>query len=288
MAAIDPSVGLTGPVSLDGRGVLFELEMIGGAFERRYRRMRPEFDQMPWGTLDVRGMAEAERVASRKAWTGAAFQEYRTAVACAATLRALLECKAPVDLVALATRFPLDEMVHVELCGRMAMELGGGTEIRFDPHRLVLDAAPDLPPLVRAAELVTRFFCVGEALSIPLIRGTWRAAAHPLPRAVLGRIVRDEAAHGTFGFTFLDWAAPELSDSQRAHVGRQADIAIGFIQKQWTALAARGRTSFDKKGNALGWMETGAYLALARKSMTEKVVRPLIERGIPIRSWTTT
>lgn len=282
---IDPSVGLTGPMAATQNGVLFELEMVGGAFERRYRKMRPEVAEMPWGTLDIRGIPEVEIIAARKSWTGAAFQEYRTAVACAATLRALLECNAPVDIVALATRFPLDEMVHVELCGRMAMECGGGTEIRFDPDRLVLDADPNLRPLVRAAEMVTRFFCVGEALSIPLIRGTWHASQHPLPRAVLGRIVRDEAAHGTFGFTFLDWATAELSEAELAHVGQQADIAIGFIKTQWDALAARNRKSFDAQGNALGWMETGAYLELAHKSMVEKVVNPLRERGIPIQSW---
>jgi len=129
----DPSVGFIGTLAPEGRGTLFELEALGGAFERRFRRMRPEYDEMPWGTLDVSDLPEAETIAARKAWTGAAFQEYRTAVACTATLRALLECKAPVDLVALATRFPLDEMVHVELCARMAMELGGGTDLRSIP-----------------------------------------------------------------------------------------------------------------------------------------------------------
>jgi hypothetical protein len=285
MTEVDPSVGLTGPAALTKDGVLFELEMVGGAYERRYRKMRPEFNDMPWGTLDVRGLPEAEVIASRKSWTGAAYQEYRTAVACAATLRALLECNAPVDIVALATRFPLDEMVHVELCGRMAMELGGATEIRFDPNRLILDASPKLRPIVRAAELITRFFCVGEALSIPLIRGTWHASSHPLPRAVLGRIVKDEAAHGTFGFTFLDWAVPELSAEEVAHLGRQADVAIGFIKSQWAFLEARAKDSFDAKGNALGWMRTGAYLDLARRSMVEKVVNPLREREIPISAW---
>ena len=133
----------------------------------------------------------AAACAARLAWTGAAFQEHRTGVACAATLRALIEARAPLDLIALASRFPLDEMVHVELCARMAMELGGGTEILHDP----IDddrstRRPTLSPLMRAASCVVRFFCVGEALSIPLLRGTWHAARHPLPRAVLGRIVQ--------------------------------------------------------------------------------------------------
>ncbi len=264
MTAVDPSVGLTGSSDADDKGTLFELEMVGGAFERRYRRMRPEVEEMPWGTIDVRGLPEAEVIASRKSWTGAAFQEYRTAVACTVSLRALLECNPPMDIVALATRFPLDEMVHVELCGRMAMELGGGTELRFDPVRLILDADPKLRPLVRAAELITCFFCVGEALSIPLIRGTWHASAHPLPRAVLGRIVRHEAAHGTFGFTFLDRAVPELSPEELAHVGYHADLAIAFIQSQWSLLAVRSRATFDNKRNALGWMQTGAYRAGAQ------------------------
>jgi len=222
------------------RGELFELSMLGGPVERRYRKMRPEIETMPWGTLDLRGTREDDLIAARRAWTGAAFQEHRTGVACTAALRALIEARAPLDLVALASRFPLDEMAHVELCARMAMELGGGTEILHDPDALVLDADPALPPLLRAAELVVRFFCVGEALSIPLLRGTWRAARHPLPRAVLGRIVKDEAAHGTFGFTFLDWAADLLTDADRAHLGAAADLAIAKVVYDRAKAAGRG------------------------------------------------
>lgn len=262
-------------------GELFELEMLGGPIERRYRKMRPEVEAMPWGTLDVSRTDEADLIAARRAWTGAAFQEHRTGVACAATLRALIEARVPLDLIALATRFPLDEMVHVELCARMAMELGGGTEIVHDPDALVLDADPSLPPLVRAGELVVRFFCVGEALSIPLLRGTWHAARHPLPRAVLGRIVRDEAAHGTFGFTFLDWAVPLLSPEELAHLGRSADLAIDFTRRQWDDIRKRPPRA-DIEGDALAWMQTDAYLALATRSLDEKVITPLTARGIPI------
>src|SRR5262245_33149185 len=200
-------------------GELFELEMIGGSIERRYRKMRPEVEAMPWGTIDVSRVPEVNLIAARRAWTGAAFQEHRTGVACAATLRALIEARAPVDLIAVASRFPLDEMVHVELCARMAMELGGGTEIVHEPLALILDPDPEGSPLIRAAECVVRFFCVGEAISIPLLRATWHVARHPLPRAVLGRIVKDEAAHGVFGFTFLDWAAERLSAEDRRKLG---------------------------------------------------------------------
>jgi hypothetical protein len=262
---------------------LFELEIFGGGIERRYRRMRPEVEAMPWGTLDVHGIAEKALVLARKQWTGAAFQEHRTGIACAATARALFECRAPVDLIAMASRFVLDELVHVELCARMAMELGGGTEIVHDPNVLIVDADPELEPLLRAGDLIVRCFCVGEALSIPLLRGTWKAARHPLARAVLGRIVKDEAAHGTFGFSFLDWALPMLSDADKEHLGRATDRAIGAVHAQWKSVREH-RTGVDDEtaGDALAWMHSDAYLALAARSLEERVKKPLVERGIPI------
>lgn len=265
-------------------GELFELELLGGTYERRYRALRPEVEAMPWGTIDVRGVPEAELIAARMAWTGAAYQEHRTAVACCATLRALIECRAPLDLIALAARFPLDELVHVELCARMAMELGGGTEIVHDPLHMLVDAADGQSPLMRAAELAVRFFCVGEALSIPLIRATWRAARHALPRAVLGCIVKDEAAHGTFGFTFLDWALPQLGTQEHAALGRAADQAIAAIAALWADVAQRPRRSASD-GDALAWLESDAYLALAARSMDAKVLQPLRARGLPLASF---
>ncbi len=262
-------------------GELFELELLGGQIEKRYRAMRPEVEAMPWDTLDPSLYDPRDLVLARKAWTGAAFQEHRTGVACASTLRALIECRAPLDLIALASRFPLDEMVHVEMCARMAMECGGGTEIVHDPDAMIVDADESLSPLMRAAEMVVRFFCVGEALSIPLLRGTWKAARHPLPRAVLGRIVRDEAAHGTFGFTFLDWAGERLTDDDRAILGRAADRTIRGVKAQWDAIRSAPPPP-PSAGDALAWMKSDEYLVLADRSLREKVIAPLRARGVPI------
>jgi hypothetical protein len=260
---------------------IFELELFGDGIERRYRKMRPEVEKMPWGTVDAAAIPDDVRVAARRSWTGAAFQEYRTAVACAMTLRALLEIRAPIDLLAMASRFPLDELVHVELCSRMAMELGGGTELIHDPTDLCAEPAHDLPPLWRASDMVVRFFCVGEALSIPLLHATWRASKHRLARAVLGRIVRDEAAHGTFGFTFLDWAEPRLDEAARDHIGRAADRAIAGVHRLWDEIRTRP-THAAHPEHPLGWMDTDAYLKRAARSLEHNVIMPLRERGIPL------
>lgn len=188
---------------LEKRRELFELAMLGGSVERRYRAMRPEVEKLPWGTFDVSEYPAHLVESARRSWTLAAYQEHRTGAACAATLEALIRARAPVDLIAVATRFPLDELAHVEMCARLAMELGGGAAIYHDPN-LVPHPDAALPPLLYAAELVVRVFCVGEAISIPLLRGTARASTHPLVKQVMNRIVKDEAAHGRFGWLFLD------------------------------------------------------------------------------------
>jgi hypothetical protein len=257
---------------------LFELCMLGGAPERRYRRLRPEVERMPWGTLDPRKHAQELVKKARRSWTLAAFQEHRTGAACAATLEALIKARAPVDLVAVATRFPLDEMVHVEMCARLAGELGGGTAVLHEPTELVPHPDRALPALLQAAELVVRVFCVGEAVSIPLLRGTWKASTHPLIRAVMGRIVKDEAAHGRFGWLFLDWAGERFGDDERAHLAGAARDEMGKLEKMWDAMVPKAQDAAEV--NALGWMESHEYLALARRSLEKEVRAPLAARGL--------
>ncbi len=256
----------------------FELSLYGGAVERRYRKLRPEVDRLSWGTLKPERYPASIVEAARRTWTEAAFQEHRTGLACASTLRALIAARAPLDLVAMATRFPLDEMVHVELCARLVGELGGAIRLLHDPLHIIVEPDADAAPLRQAAELVVRNFCVGEAVSIPLLRGSWRAARHPLIRQVLGLIVKDEAAHGQFGWMFLDWASDRLDGPALQHLAAVARETILAVLDRWKILADRPSAVVD--ADALGWMESSSYLDLAHRSLRTHVVAPLVERGI--------
>ena len=109
----------------------FDLEWFGGPAEKHFRKIRPGVESMPWGSLEpARYPAElVER--ARVSWTEAAFNEYCTAVAFADLLRALLVVRAPVDLIGMASDFAADEILHVELTSRIAMELGGGAPVSY-------------------------------------------------------------------------------------------------------------------------------------------------------------
>jgi hypothetical protein len=258
---------------------VFELELCGAEIERRYRTLRPEVEEMPWGTLDPASFEPELLLAARRSWTGAAFQEYRTGAACAATLRALIEARAPLDLIAVASRFPLDEMVHVELCSRVAMELGGAIELVYETEHLVAPIATTDNLLLNAAHLVVSYFCVGEALSIPLLHGTSKSARHPLTKAVLQRIVKDEADHGTFGWAFLDWASPHLSRKDLDALAVTARQAIAEIHVLWDDIRKRPSAP-PQQIHDLGWLATDEYLALAHRAMDKQVLAPLRARDI--------
>lgn len=259
----------------------FELELWGGKPEEAYRQARPEVDAMPWGTLDIADFAPEVIAAARLSWTGAAFQEYRTGIACVAALRAMLDCRAPLDLSAQLCRFPLDELVHVELCSRMAMELGGGVNLQYDPRRIIHEPDPKLPALLTAIELCMSTFCVGEALSIPLLHGTWKAATHPLPKAILGHIVRDESDHGTYGWDVLDWAEERLSASDKEHLAMVASRTIETVVERWGQIRKQPNTDANT-AHTLGWMQSDAYLELAERSLRRRVLAPLAERGYSV------
>lgn len=264
-------------MSADQDGIPFELELLGGGFERRYRRMRPDVLELPWGTMDVRGVSDEELRAARHAWTSAALNEHRTAAACGLTLRALVEANAPLDLIALASRFPLDELVHTELCARVAMELGGGSSLSLPRSGFGLAPDPSLGPIARALDIVVRCFCVGEAFSLPMLRATWHVQEQALPKAVFARIVRDEAAHGTFGYAFLDWALPALDARDRDIASATAQSAVDELVAMWPK---RGST---RPRSSLSWLDADAYVALAEDALEKNVLAPMRARGFTVR-----
>ncbi len=244
--------------------------------------MRPDVEALPWASFDASLYDDEVRVAARAAWTRAAFQEHRTAAAVSVSLRALVEARAPLDLIGVATRFPLDEVSHVDLCARMAGVLGGGTEVLHRPNELIRAPSTSLSPLMRAADIVVRLYCVGEALSIPLLRGAWHAAKHPLPKAILGTIVRDEAAHGTFGYWFLDWALPRLGAGDRHALAVSAEGAIAPLRRLFREIAGAPPQA-DSEAHPLGWLQGPEYLEIAHASMRRNVVEALRARAIPVR-----
>lgn len=268
----------------------FELDWLGGVSERHFRRGRPGIDDLPWGTLNPADYPPELVDRARVSWTEGAFNEYSTAAAFTYLLRCMLEANAPIDLVGMAGEFIADEMLHVELNARLAMELGGGAPYFVDFDNLIPRLDEQLDAIQRTNELMLRICCVGETFSIPMLSGSMRAATHPLTHAVLQRIVQDEAPHGRLGWLWLDHIGPSLDDAERARLGGVAADALGQFQSFWKLPASTAENGVTSEGfelahvHELGWMEAQHYASEARAAVADKIVAPLADYGIELRA----
>lgn len=248
----------------------FELAVIGGPWGRRLAPRRAWIDELPWNEPLPKDAAGA-----RVVWTRTAFSEYASAAAFAEITASLLAAGAPIDLIAAAGDFIVDEIVHTEVAARLAAALGGAVALDVDLTRLVRPPTPASAqgPLLAAAELVVRTSCVGEALTVPMLKLSRHLAGSLLVEAALTAIVGDEASHAQLGWWFLDWAAPRLPDTARRHLGEVASAAIrGFAP----LLGGNCRHS------GLGAVACDRYDGAFTAALSRNVVRPLAARGIAV------
>jgi hypothetical protein len=105
-----------------------------------------------------------------------------------------------------------------------------------------------------------------------------RRASHPVTRAVLERMVRDEALHGHFAALFLDWISPDLDGAERGHLGRIAAAALAEIRAGLDAIASRAPDAHAAEHlHALGWMSLAVYREAALSAIEQEIV-PLLTR----------
>lgn len=128
--------------------------------------------------------------------------------------------------------------------------------------------------------------CVGETFSVPMLTASARAASHPLSRALLSRIARDEAPHAELGWLYLDWVAPQLDDAERRRLARAALAAVAELTAEWQQLGSTVVDGVTSEGfelahvHELGFVDSQSYAELARRTLHERIAAPLAMRGI--------
>jgi hypothetical protein len=257
--------------------VSFELDWRGGATEVRLHRRRPGGDALPWGTLDLARYPHLHRVEARRIWSNGVFTEYASAAAFSALTTALLECGAPVDLVAMSADIVVDELFHVELSSRLTMELGGAVPLEFDLAKIAPATTPGVRPLVKAAEIAVTTSCVSEALSVPAMARSRAMATEPLIRQVLDILLADEGPHARLGFWFLDWAAPRLTDAERAALAVLALDTVEVYRPLWADAPCE---SCPLPSGLAG--HDGAGKQALRDAVQRSIATPLARHGIEL------
>lgn len=267
--------------------MLFEVDRAGGRAQRSYAKLLAPLTgdldtQYPWAALDPANYDPALVERARIGWTENAFNEFCTAIAMGQLVAVMGQASVPIDLWAIASSFVLEELLHVELCSRVAMRLGGGAPIVYDPDELTLEFEDGLTPLQQANELIVRLCCVGEVFSLPMLAGSMRAASNPLTKAVLTQIVRDEAMHGKLGWMYLDWVAPSLDERERVRLARAAADTAAGVRRIWEHGRIRPVEAPKRGHSDMGWMDPGAYVERAMQVLADEVYGRLASYGIDV------
>jgi hypothetical protein len=263
----------------------FELEWMGGAAERHFRKARPATEQLPWGSLAPSSYAPAAVEYARGAWTEVAINEYRAVASFCEVLRALVDVKAPLDLIGMTSDFLADEASHVELASRMAMALGGAAPRTVDLEHFA--ARPrGLTAMQRANEIVLRVSCISEAFAGGTASVSMAATSHPLPHAVYETILRDEAHHRRLGGLYFECALSRIDDAELDRLGRVLVSALQEFAPFWKPRApSKGvsRPSLPEDDlKALGWLAPARFAPVAREVVVRDILDPLATIGIAV------
>jgi hypothetical protein len=113
---------------------------------------------------------------------------------------------------------------------------------------------------------------VGEALSVSALSTSVRGSDHPLTRAVLQRVLRDEGAHATIGHWFFEWADERLDAADRAHLQRVARQTISVYAPLWETVPCARCVLAPQAGG------TGDAHGTALREAVERKVLPSLAR----------
>ncbi|MBL8608885.1 MAG: hypothetical protein JNL38_16285 [Myxococcales bacterium] len=258
----------------------FVLEWLGGAAEKRFRRVRPEDASLPWDTLRPSDYDARAVEGARAWWTELAANEVAAVVQFSSVLSALACAQAPLDLVGMTSQFLSDECAHVELGARAAMALGGAAPRTVDFQQAVASPPSDLTPLQWANERVLRVSCVAEVLAEAAAARTFVACTEPLPRALYTSILRDEVYHKQLGALYIEWAYEDWSDEERARLGRVVADELAKFRGLWSVPLAPVGPTVDE--HRLGFLKRGELGQVALDAALRDVVKPLAEIGVTI------
>ena len=136
-------------------------------------------------------------------WQRRVAAEYRSAALTAQAVHWMIQVGVSHELVHTGLRVVRDELDHAELSTDAMRSYGGDTSPALAVDALALPPRAE-GPLASLVDTLLRNFCVGETLAVPLFQAMWQGVTDEVARAVVQRVLRDEAVHRQLGWDLLD------------------------------------------------------------------------------------
>ncbi|MBX2797524.1 MAG: ferritin-like domain-containing protein [Myxococcales bacterium] len=210
-------------------------------------------------------------------WRNRVAAEYRSAALTAQVVHWTIMAALPEELVTRALRIVQDELDHARLSHDCLVALGG------EDLPAVLDATALQEPvtegiLAALVDSVTRNFCLGETLAVPLFNAMRKHTTHPAARKVLTRVLKDEARHRQFGWDALD-ALLELDvDGVTARVQQRLPSFLEDLRQAYAPEGTAEPLRADER--AAGLLDLADYQSVFWGTVSEDLPRRFDNRGI--------
>ena len=217
-----------------------------------------------WEALDASAYAPEVRERGRRAFVLRALDEQRSLLAFTQLLGELCEAGAPIDVIGSLSRVVRDEARHVDLCDRVVKKLGGWDAKVPEPNWV--RSNPKTPVKRRILATVIGSLCVGETVSVHMIKAVRENATDPVVHAVLTQMLADESFHSRFGWYWIE--SMPLDDADRAFAQRYLERLIPNLVKQLAPMqSARRQHVASPFGSASSEARAEAYRAAVEKTI---------------------
>ena len=211
-------------------------------------------------------------------WRNRVAAEYRSASLTAQICHWMIQCGLPEALVHTGLRVVRDELDHAGLSHRCLLALGGeDVPAAVDVERLAEPAQDGV--LADLVTSITRNFCLGETLAVPLFHAMRSHTTHPEALAVLTRVLQDEAIHRAFGWEVLDALLAIDPQGVRGRVAAQLpDMLAGFERSYAATSEPCGLTDAER---AMGLLPLRTYHEIFWSTVQGDIQRRFVARELP-------
>jgi hypothetical protein len=170
-----------------------------------------------WDLLDVTKYTDEQLFAGRQYWSRRAWSEYGAISESPALLLRFTKERREIDLSLFWTIRTQEEVRHADACRRMADALGGymaepvtkDLEASVATHGvrgMSFDADTPLEALFGA------LICCAEVIAFDVFRALVKSTTDPVAKQILQLIFRDEVRHCEFGWKYMEYRTPNMSE----------------------------------------------------------------------------
>lgn len=212
-------------------------------------------------------------------WRNRVEAEYRSAAITARALHWMIQCGFPDEMLRTTIRVVGDELDHAHLSHDVVVAIGGGDEPLALEAR-TLDVPVAETPLASLTDVIVRSFCLGETFAVPLFAAMREGTTHPVARAALDRVLRDEAVHRQLGWDALDaLLAIDAAGVRERTEARLPGWMAGFEAGYGTMRPSGPLTDEEI---AVGLLPIERWVGIWRRTVVEDVGPRFGRRGIRI------